>query len=275
MIRLAFVEPNREEWRAWVTECERERDELVERRARGEDPEISDLYKDKRMKQVYLNDGPPFYGKCAYCESRIVGNQPGDIEHFRPKNRVTYESGEVVMVTDATGAVVKHPGYYWLAYDWRNLLYACADCNRVSSFKTGGVQVGKWDKFPVEGEHASAPEDELNERPLLLNPLIDDPGEDLSIDETGIMAGRTEKGKTSIRILGLNLRESLIKDRADAIEQTTNEAIRRTNKFIVIFDSSNNDLHWVYARECVRPVQRPSPDVHPPGQCRGDVYLLR
>lgn len=32
-----------------------------------------------------------FGRKCAFCESLLLGNQPGDIEHYRPK-------GEVVVV---------------------------------------------------------------------------------------------------------------------------------------------------------------------------------
>ncbi len=34
------------------------------------------------------------------------------------------------------------------------------------------------------------------------------------------MSARTPRGEASIQILGLNLRESLIKDRSDAIEET-------------------------------------------------------
>ncbi|TAX26551.1 endonuclease [Rhizobium leguminosarum] len=56
-----------------------------------------------------------FHGKCAYCESRYDINAPVDIEHFRPKGGV-----------EGT----KHPGYWWLAAEWTNLLPSCIDCNR-------------------------------------------------------------------------------------------------------------------------------------------------
>jgi hypothetical protein len=202
-------------------DCAQETAALVARRAAGESGGISDLYKDERFKRVWVSDAEPFYGKCAYCESRIIGNQPGDIEHFRPKGRVTDAHGNVITITRADGTSVPHPGYYWLACDWRNLLYACADCNRPSSFKTGGIQVGKWDKFPVVGLHAFAPGDEVNEQPLLLNPIIDTPEEHISIDESGILASRTARGQVSIDVLGLNARESLIKERLEAIGDTT------------------------------------------------------
>lgn len=56
-----------------------------------------------------------FHGKCAYCESRYDVNAPVDIEHFRPKGGVEGTT---------------HPGYWWLASEWTNLLPSCIDCNR-------------------------------------------------------------------------------------------------------------------------------------------------
>lgn len=57
-----------------------------------------------------------FHGKCAYCESRYDVSGPVDIEHFRPKGGVEGDPD--------------HPGYWWLAADWVNLLPSCLDCNR-------------------------------------------------------------------------------------------------------------------------------------------------
>ena len=74
----------------------------------------------------------------------------------------------------------------------------------------------------MDGEHATEPGGEVNERPLLLNPLVDKPDEHLCIDETGIISEKSERGKVSIRILGLNIRHSLITDRVKAIEDTEN-----------------------------------------------------
>jgi hypothetical protein len=42
-----------------------------------------------------------FDNKCAYCESRVLHVSPGEVEHYRPKGRVTEDPD--------------HPGYYWLA----------------------------------------------------------------------------------------------------------------------------------------------------------------
>ena len=222
MIQLQFEEPDCDDWKAWRRQCRLECEAVIERVRNGEEPQLGDLYKDARMQAVYKQDGPPFYGKCAYCEGRIGSTQPGDIEHYRPKGRVTHENRSPVMVTAKGGRKVPHPGYYWLAYEWTNLLYACSDCNRINTKQYGGQPVGKGARFPVEGKHATEPGEEKKERPLLLNPMVDKPDEHLSIDRTGIITEKSKRGQVTIRILGLNIREALITDRLKAIEDTQN-----------------------------------------------------
>jgi 5-methylcytosine-specific restriction endonuclease McrA len=123
---------------------------LAQQVARGEKPVVSDLYKRKSIKDDYfIAAGPPFYGKCAYCEAPIRDYQPGDVEHFRPKAGVSDENGQAVFLFDEEGQVqvgadgkpVEHPGYYWLAYEWTNLLPACAKCNQTGVRQ--GRRVGK------------------------------------------------------------------------------------------------------------------------------------
>ncbi|MBY0507856.1 MAG: hypothetical protein K2X03_28340 [Bryobacteraceae bacterium] len=55
--------------------------------------------------------------KCCFCE-RTVG-EDGHIEHFRPKGAVRQD----------LESPRSESGYYWLAYEWANLLLSCADCN--------------------------------------------------------------------------------------------------------------------------------------------------
>ncbi|WP_314961798.1 hypothetical protein [Bradyrhizobium cosmicum] len=55
-----------------------------------------------------------FHGKCAYCESLYASQAPVDVEHYRPKGRVKDEHA--------------HPGYWWLASEWTNLLPASITC---------------------------------------------------------------------------------------------------------------------------------------------------
>ena len=196
MVRIFFSPPESAEWNKWQKRCRTARGELIRHVANGGSPKIDkDLYKDKALVVVYKSFDGPFFGKCAYCETPVSVSQYGDIEHWRPKGAVS----------DMDGHPVDHPGYYWLAYDWKNFLLSCIICNQ------------KWKKtrFPVNGEHASQPGDEENEQPLLLNPLWDDPAQHLYVDKSGVMIERTDRGRACIDVCGLN-REELVTARRDA-----------------------------------------------------------
>jgi len=216
MIRIKFTEPDTEIWKAWRKRCDEATRLLIEMVNNGQVPIITDLYKDKKIKaEYYLNKNEYFHGKCAYCEAYIVDFHNGDIDHFRPKGRVTDENDTIVMVEGADGNDIPHPGYYWLAYDWHNLLLTCNDCNRPK--KNSGLKTGKRARFPVAGIHATTPEEIEDEEPLLINPLIDDPKEHLKVNfENGELIGLTLKGAMTIRVFGLNIRDRLPQERYDA-----------------------------------------------------------
>ena len=74
-------------------------------------------YADPTVKAALVEDQ---HGKCCFCESMIGHISSGDVEHFRPKAEIR----------DASGALVRRPGYYWMAYRWDNLFLACEGCNR-------------------------------------------------------------------------------------------------------------------------------------------------
>lgn len=121
------------------------------------------------------------HGKCAYCESLCKATSYLQVEHFRPKSR-----------------------YYWLAYDWDNLLLACQVCN----------QQYKGIHFPLADEQRRATADQPDistEEPLLLNPNTDNPAEHLAF-VAATMVHRTEKGRNTISTLGLN-RQALHNER--------------------------------------------------------------
>lgn len=88
MIRITFEEPADQAWKEWKEECQTAREELIREVKEGRTPRFSSLYKDVRLTSVYKADGPPFHGKCAYCESDVLVNQLGGIEHWRPKGAV-------------------------------------------------------------------------------------------------------------------------------------------------------------------------------------------
>jgi hypothetical protein len=212
MIRINFQEPATVEWTSWRQRCEEATNALLAAVARGESPVISKvLY--KGQKEVYVGFRSQFHGKCAYCECSIAEGHPGDLDHFRPKSRITDENAMVVVVRDENGIEQPHPGYYWLAYDWRNLLPSCFDCNSPSKGKSQGKRIGKWDYFPVKGVRATAPGEENVEEPLLLHPVFQDPADHLTIDDTGVFAAITPEGQMCIDVFGLNVREALVEGR--------------------------------------------------------------
>jgi hypothetical protein len=136
MHKVDFKEPATAEWLDWKERAEAECERICDLARRYRSFEIDeDLYKE--MKAVFL---AVFHGKCAYCETDITAGQRGDVEHYRPKQRVMGEDGKPLKVKGRRGKEIQHQGYYWLAYDWRNLLLACILCNQPS--KGGKREVG-------------------------------------------------------------------------------------------------------------------------------------
>lgn len=219
MTKINFVEPVSEEWLAWKHSCNKATTQLLEQLENGVVPKFNDLY--KAQKTVFIDKASNFYGKCAYCESLITNSQPGDVDHYRPKGRVMDENNKPILITTPHGEV-PHPGYYWLAYKHFNLLPSCVDCNRPSSGNSGGLRIGKWNQFPVVGLNAFQPGDEVNEEPLIINPVTDEPDNHLEIDELGILHSKDNKGQKTIDIFGLNLRESLVDERKRTYATTKN-----------------------------------------------------
>lgn len=220
MIKINFQEPNTDEWRAWRAKCDQEQDRHNRAVETGKSSKIKDaIYRGEKHKikvGVYLNPDAFFHGKCAYCESPIAADQPGDIEHFRPKNEIKTSNGQVEMINTDSGPK-PHPGYYWLAYNWRNLLPACRDCNSVTEKKTGGRHIGKGNQFPVKGFRATRPGEEQKEVPLLIHPVFQNPEEYLEMDETGLLKVKDDspEGQACVDIFGLNLRVKLVELRRD------------------------------------------------------------
>ncbi|WP_339814201.1 hypothetical protein [uncultured Imperialibacter sp.] len=176
------------------------------------------------LKQIYHN-------KCVYCES--IEFKP-EIEHYRPKKSVT--------------GVNTHPGYYWLCYEWTNLMPSCRYCN---------TEGGKGNKFPVMGhrvnlpifdrgslEKASCRADSqylLGERPYLLHPDIDTPENCFSFDNKGKIKGidLTERGSKTISICNLN-RDNLKYRRQSIVDRIV---VRINDAFSVYFMIDQSEPH--------------------------------
>lgn len=226
MIRINIEEPDSKIWKLWLTACKKKTAELIDTVDEGGEIDISDLYKRKSIKKSYLQakDGF-FHGKCVYCECYVKDFQHGDVEHYRPKKGVTDENDVPVVLQEADGTSESHPGYYWLAYDWRNLVLSCVDCNQPNT--VDGQKVGKHNRFPVVGDHAATPEEVDDEEPLLLHPCVDEPSEHLEVDiASGAMIDKTPQGKMSIDIFGLNVRGRLKEERKKAVDEVTAQFLK-------------------------------------------------
>jgi uncharacterized protein (TIGR02646 family) len=185
-----------------------------------------------------------FHGKCAYCESPYRAVDALDIEHFRPKGGVS----------EATA----HPGYWWLAAVWTNLLPSCPACNqrrRHAQYVPGMtaeefehelqrepmIVTGKGNAFPVRDNNWIVIEslDLSVEDPLLINPCERDPKQHLewAFDRDpkvpiwqadpifSIVRPRKtddgtqdEYGQTSIAIYGLN-RSGIVRERTARVKE--------------------------------------------------------
>ena len=73
MIKIDFQEPDTENWKTWMAQCEAEQQLHNEAIQRGDESTVKGrIYKGKDYNiksEVYMNLHGPFHGKCAYCES--------------------------------------------------------------------------------------------------------------------------------------------------------------------------------------------------------------
>lgn len=205
MIRVRFdptklTGEKRTWWDAWEAKSEAARDKYIAEHEAGEESAFKKgIWSELK---AWLLDNI-FHGKCAYCEVHVTAGFFGDAEHFRPKGNVTVTNdGRRQPAQLATGGA--HSGYYWLAYDWRNLLPSCERCNNT-----------KRDEFPVGKDHtvdAAKTTGELNgiEEPLLIYPYEDDPSRFIRFGGGGMVVAIDDdpKGVETIRVFGLD-REAL------------------------------------------------------------------
>jgi hypothetical protein len=202
-------------WTEWKKGAQEERQRLIKDAENGDSLDFeSDKW--KALKSVFKSFLKHlFHSKCAYCEGKFLDGTPMDLDHYRPKAKVTYvdrfdDSMKTVKIVDAGGNETDHPGYYWLTCEPGNLLLSCETCNR-SSKKT---------HFPIRGIRASGPEDPLeDEKPLLLNPYDEKKPEDhFAFGIKGFITGKTERGRETIEICKLD-RETLQTSRQEKWEE--------------------------------------------------------
>jgi hypothetical protein len=203
-----------------------------------------------------------FHGKCAYCEGPIEKGA-SEVEHYRPKGGVH-------------GA--DHPGYWWLAHTWTNLLPTCPPCNKalkqhvvtptmtieqVEQMQASppSALLGKANQFPVGGTRLLASShDHDSEIPLLLDPTRGDPktalewrhASDYSV-VVPVTAGGVPCiiGKETINCVGLN-RLGLVEARTKQLNVLKVQRIKILHDLEqATQDPANFDIHVHYALQRV------------------------
>lgn len=148
--------------------------------------------------------------------------------------------------------MVHAPGYYWLASEWTNLLPSCQHCNRPTTHTFEGVvdrTSGKSNFFPIApgSKRRLGPRSQCQqlERPLLLDPTVDQPGDHLEFGDKGTIrpkqtsTGPSLKGQLSIRIYGLQ-RDDLVR-RRETQESLLRLQIATIRRELVRLQKDNND----------------------------------
>jgi 5-methylcytosine-specific restriction endonuclease McrA len=218
-------------WDEWCVRSSVATDLIVEKWERnealgGEDFNTK-IWKDLKL---WLLDNV-FFGKCAYCETDISHSRQfgGDADHFRPKQsvrRLNKTAFVKATVSLPNGSEIVHPGYFWLAYSWQNLMPSCKECNSGD---------GKSDKLPVLNAHMFLVSDQddpkgyasrryagyryphpewldSKEQPQICRPHWSrsrqaDIDQHLRFGIAGIVEGLTEVGRVTISTLKLNSKE--------------------------------------------------------------------
>jgi hypothetical protein len=154
--------------------------------------DIAGVAEDERRAFIDLHEAEcstlrgPLWGignmKCWYSEASLQECE-GQVEHYRPKRRL-HGAG--------------HDGYWWRAFDWRNLRLAHPTVNRRKTDYLTGKLVGKGSYFPLRDEAGRAHNsvEETNEEPILLDPIV--PADTLLLcfsEESGAPRPRYSKEK--------------------------------------------------------------------------------
>lgn len=143
--------------------------------------------------------------KCAFCETRDT-RSPGAVEHFRPKHGWKQQRSDSL----------NRPGYFWLGYEWSNLLFSCTMCNDTGH---------KGNLFPLSDPSKRArprAQSIAAEDPLLINPYEEDPSTHL---EWNAFVPRPKasspQGQATIDTFGLVTDQRLMDRRRDYLRDIT------------------------------------------------------
>jgi uncharacterized protein (TIGR02646 family) len=187
--------------------------------------------------------------KCAFC-NQIPKGSPLQVEHFRPKNGIT---GEL------------HTGYYWLGYEWTNLLYACGNCNSTKG-NNFQLRVGV---ARIPGPTIIGTSFDLHdckcfskilraEKFMLINPEIDNPDDHLFYLADGRVGFKTNRGEYSIEKFGLNRDELYLNGRKQLLDSIIEKFARRLERYTNrtrSFSEVADDIIDIIKEEILAPIE--------------------
>ncbi len=166
--------------------------------------------------------------KCCYCE-RVIEPDHNDVEHWRPKAAADRLPG-----SSQTG------GYWWLAFTWKNLLFACAVCNRSKKKARFPLATGSTVLQP--GRRPPGKELPLLIDPATMHPMAyveyvpsksspRVPNTDVWARWEPIAIGPTAIGVHSIRVFGL-ARKNLLAIQSNYVKKHLAVAVQRLRNAI-------------------------------------------
>ena len=154
---------------------------------------IGSFYRSDSVKEALLK---LYHHKCGYCESNSNHAATLQVDHYRPKSGVKEDAD--------------HKGYYWLIYEWSNLILSCQKCNlsKKHHFPISGRRIIE---PPAKDQWAVNSQPHQLEQPDLINPEIDRPEEYFRYSSDGILFSKNsnQRAEKTITILKLNRKDLL------------------------------------------------------------------
>lgn len=167
-----------------------------------------------------------YHHKCAYCECTTHAPK---MDHHRPKGRIV-------------GMPRHSNGYYWLVYEWSNLLPSCTNCNAIDAKGSRYPVLGNRNRVhPQSGNPAATDSVQFvydhafntAENAQLLHPEYSDPATHFGFDRFGKIFAKTAEGQSTIETMKLD-RDDLNGLRKTIYLSHLNPLKRHLNDFLSI-----------------------------------------
>jgi len=172
-----------------------------------------------------------YFNKCACCE-RCRGEEL-QVDHYRPRKARQ----------NITDTEFNHDGYYWLTYEWNNLIPLCSSCNN-----------GKSNLFPLKNGNTNRISDHTlalannivqlqnHEDPLFVNPELDKiPQRHFLYLSNGKVEGRTPEGIAMVEFYKLNSRPK-VRDRKKVIGNYIHDIGKSIGRFYKSNDANKKHI---------------------------------